>query len=177
MSINAAIIYGTETGNTEYIADLMKKEWNEDIDVHNVLNMDLAIFEQYELLILGIPSWYDGQLQDDWDEIFEDLETLNFKDKIIAIYGLGDQQDWGLYFVDALGALARKLLSQGAILIGEWPIEGYQFVESLGINDAGNFYGLALDEDWQSELSEERIKTWLTQVKTEFGHLQQLKVA
>jgi len=175
MEKKVGLIYGTETGNTEHIAGLIKKEWGEDsIDIHDVAGMELSVFEEYDLLILGVPSWYDGQVQDDWDEMLENLEGVDLKDRVIAIYGLGDQQDWGLYFIDAVGTLADKFTEEGAKLIGEWPVEGYDFIESQAINKEGNFYGLALDEDWQSELSDERIKTWIEQLKKELHALQQM---
>lgn len=175
MAKKIGLIYGTETGNTEYIAGLIQKEWGEDsVDIHDVAGMDLAIFEEYDFLILGVPSWYDGQVQDDWDEMLENLEDVDLKDRVIAIYGLGDQQDWGLYFIDAVGALADKFTTEGAKLIGEWPVEGYDFIESQAINTDGHFYGLALDEDWQSELSDERIKKWVAQLKKELNDLQQM---
>lgn len=178
MESNIGLIFGSETGNTEEIADKIKTEWGDDqIEIHNIFNMELSIFEQYEILILGIPSWYDGQLQGDWETIFLDLEDLNFKDRIVAVYGLGDQQDWGDYYCDAMGALAEKVAEQGAILIGEWPVEGYDYVESLAINEDGHFYGLALDEDCQPDLSEERIKIWVAQLKNEIKALQILDAA
>jgi flavodoxin I len=33
----------------------------------------------------------------------------------------------------------------------------------------GKFVGLALDEDNQSELTNQRIKIWVSQLKAEFG--------
>jgi flavodoxin I len=178
MEKNVGIIYGTETGNTEHIAGLIKQEWGpEQVEVHNVAGMELAIFEKFDILILGVPSWYDGQVQDDWDEMLEDLSSVDLKDRAVALYGLGDQQDWGLYFIDAVGALADKVLEGGAKLIGEWPVEGYDFIESQAINKNGNFYGLAIDEDWQSELSEGRVKKWVMQLKKELQDLQILEVA
>lgn len=175
MSKKVGIIYGSETGNTEYIAGLIKKEWGEEaVKVHDVAEIELTVFEEYDLLILGVPSWYDGQVQDDWDEMLENLDGVDLKERVVAIYGLGDQQDWGLYFIDAVGALAETFTQQGAILIGEWSVDGYDFIESQAINKKGNFYGLALDEDWQSELSEERINKWIEQLKKE---LQQMEMA
>lgn len=178
MKRKTGLFYGSETGNTEYIAGLIEKAWGPDsIDVHNVFNSQISDFEQYDFLILGIPSWYDGQLQGDWDQIFEDLDRINFHNRIVAVYGLGDQQDWGDFYLDAMGTLAKKVIELGAMLIGRWPNEGYDFIASKAIGDTGDFYGLALDEDWQPELSEGRIKTWVSQLKRELNELQQATVA
>jgi flavodoxin I len=49
-----------------------------------------------------------------------------------------------------------------------WTTEGYEHTASKGEKN-GYFLGLALDEDNQSELTEERLNAWLTQVWEEFG--------
>ena len=51
--------------------------------------------------------------------------------------------------------------------MGKWPTEGYEFDESIALED-GKFLGLALDYDNQSSLSEERIKKWVHLIQSEF---------
>jgi flavodoxin I len=43
----------------------------------------------------------------------------------------------------------------------------WDFSETKTVNN-GKFVDLALDEDNQSELTEERIKKWISQLKVEF---------
>jgi flavodoxin I len=45
---------------------------------------------------------------------------------------------------------------------------GYDFNKSKALRD-DKFIGLALDEDNQSDLTDSRIKQWVTQLKKEFG--------
>ena len=71
-------------------------------------------------------------------------------------------------FVDAMGALARKALACGATMAGKWPAFGYHFEKSQGLAEADYFYGLALDEDQQSELTAERVSVWINQLSAEF---------
>ncbi len=52
--------------------------------------------------------------------------------------------------------------------MGQWPTEGYDFDASKAVKN-GQFVGLALDEDNQSELTESRITTWVAQLKIAFG--------
>jgi flavodoxin I len=52
--------------------------------------------------------------------------------------------------------------------VGFWPTDGYEHEASLAVKN-GKFVGLALDEDNQAELTEERIQKWVTQIKAEFG--------
>ena len=58
----------------------------------------------------------------------------------------------------------------GVKIIGEWPIEGYRFTDSDGY-DGKMFFGLALDEDRQPELTEDRAKKWTDILKKEAGLL------
>ncbi len=45
--------------------------------------------------------------------IWETLPTLDLKDKLVAMYGMGDQIDYGEWFLDALGMLYHHLLPSG----------------------------------------------------------------
>lgn len=70
-----------------------------------------------------------------------------------------------------MGMLHDKLLPTGVNVIGYWPNdENYQFTASKALTDDGEFFvGLALDEDSQYELSDERITTWCGQIMTEYA--------
>jgi len=66
--------------------------------------------------------------------------------------------------VNGLGLLYEKFEALGASFIGFWPTEGYEFTVSLGELN-GEFVGLVLDQDNQSDLTPERLETWLADVK------------
>lgn len=175
-----AVIYGSDTGNTKHIAHLIQSGFGKDlVDIYDVASIDVDIFSQYSIFIFGIPTWYDGELQSDWELMVKKMNAVCLKQRIVAVFGLGDQENWGRYFVDAMGALARKALACGATLAGKWPAFGYHFEESQGLVDSGYFYGLALDEDQQPELTAERISAWINQLSAEFvnsdTHLSSIK--
>lgn len=46
--------------------------------------------------------------------------------------------------------------------------DGYDFNESKAVVD-GKFLGLAIDEDNQSDMTELRVKSWVSQLKKEFS--------
>ena len=54
--------------------------------------------EQYDVLILGIPTWDFGEIQEDWEAVWDQLDDLNLEGKIVALYGLGDQLGYGEWF-------------------------------------------------------------------------------
>ncbi|PPC92239.1 MAG: flavodoxin [Methylobacter sp.] len=164
-----AIIYGSDTGNTEHVAHLIQSGFGKDIvDLYDVASIDVDIFSQYSVFIFGIPTWYDGQLQSDWELMLKKMNTVHLNQRIVAVFGLGDQENWSRYFVDAMGWLAKKALACGATLVGRWPASGYDFEQSQGLVEADYFYGLALDEDQQPELTAERVSAWINQLSAEF---------
>lgn len=67
-----------------------------------------------------------------------------------------------------MGILEEKISELGGTTVGHWSTEGYEHEASKAIKN-GKFVGLALDEDNQSEKTEERVKAWVQQLKTEFG--------
>tara|TARA_Y100001947_G_scaffold23830_1_gene17510 strand:- start:1910 stop:2431 length:522 start_codon:yes stop_codon:yes gene_type:complete len=164
----AALIYGSDTGSTEYISEIIAEKLAlENLDFKDVVTMKPPDFAEYDIMIMGIPTWYIGELQTDWDDFFEEFKTIDFTGKKVAFYGLGDQYGYPDNFQDGLGILAEVVLDNGGELYGYWPNEGYDFNESLGVAPNGMFYGLALDEDNQRDESNDRIEKWVNQIKEE----------
>lgn len=166
-----ALIYGTDTNNTEEVGHKIAKQWHElgeTVDIFNIKDIELQQLEDYSMLILGIPTWDFGGIQSDWEDIGDSLAELSLDDTVIALYGLGDQFGYGDYFIDAVGWLYEKLQPTNATFIGQWPTEGYDFEASRAcIHDKEHFVGLAIDEDQQFELTDQRIEQWVIQLYAE----------
>jgi len=136
---------------------------------------DSETFTNYEYLILGTPTLGEGLLpgtsadceNESWEEFLPKIEDQNFSGKTIALYGLGDQVGYAHEFVDALMELYDFFSERGAKIVGSWPNEGYEFEHSEALVD-GNFVGLALDLDNQSNLTEDRLKGWLASIAGDF---------
>ena len=60
-----------------------------------------------------------------------------------------------------------EIKNKGCKIIGFTNTNGYEYDESPSIIN-GQFVGLALDEDNQAELTEERANNWLRQIQQEF---------
>ncbi len=164
------LFYGTQTGKTETAAEMIQKEFGgEDVvDLKDIGNASPEDLEAYDYLIIGCPTWNIGELQSDWEGIYDDLDEVNFKGKKVAYFGTGDQMGYADNFQDAIGLLEEKITQLGGTTVGYWPTDGYEFNESKAVKN-GKFVGLALDEDNQPELTGTRIKTWVSQVKAAFG--------
>ncbi|MEM1172546.1 MAG: flavodoxin FldA [Cyanobacteria bacterium P01_H01_bin.35] len=165
------LFVGSTTGKTEEAAETIQKELGGDgvVTIHNMSEVNAGDFDGYQNLIVACPTWNIGELQSDWEGFFEELDNIDFKGKKVAYFGTGDQIGYGDNFQDAMGMLEEKISSLGGTTVGGgWPTDGYEFSESKAVKD-GKFVGLALDEDNQAELTEERIKKWVAQLKTDFG--------
>jgi flavodoxin I len=160
------LFYDTDTGNTRKVAKMIRKKFDEDdIELKNITKLELADFEKYSAFILGTPTLGEGELPENWDAFLPSLDGMDFSGKTIALFGLGDQEEYGHEFVDGLGILYEKFESLGASFIGFWPREGYEYEISRGELDDDQFVGLVLDQDNQSDLTAERVETWITQIK------------
>lgn len=165
------LFYGSTTCYTEMAAEKMRAIIGEElVDIRNVKETPLAEMADYDFLILGISTWDFGEIQEDWNEIWDQIDGVSLTGKTVALFGLGDQEGYGEWYLDAMGMLHDELKKTGANLIGYWPNdESYEFEASKALTEDGSqFVGLALDEDSQYELSDERIATWIEQVLVEY---------
>jgi flavodoxin I len=160
------LFYGAGIATAAVIAKIQEAFGDSQVDLIPVETARGVDFEAYDNLIMGVSTWFDGELPAHWDEIVPELNTLNLLKKKVAIFGLGDQQNYPDNFVDAIGLLAKVVEAKGAELIGQTSSEGYQFQQSRAIRD-NNFLGLALDVDNQSDKTDERIRNWVEQLKRE----------
>jgi len=159
------IIWGSDSGDTEDVVDYIIKKINHyDVESINVGSAKTNDFLRFDLVILGISTWYDGDLQSDWERFYPAFQEINFDKNKIAIFGLGDQYGYEDYFVDGIGILAKVVLKNNGEIIGYWSTEGYEFEESKALYNKDLFYGLALDEGNQYELTKDRINSWLNSI-------------
>ncbi|EGM78648.1 flavodoxin, long chain [Rheinheimera sp. A13L] len=170
------LFYGSTTCYTEIVAEKIQVLLSADpslpdgssVTLHNIKDQPLAMMADYDLLILGISTWDFGELQEDWEAHWDDIAEVDLSGKIVAIYGMGDQLGYAEWFQDAVGMLHQAIAQQDCIRIGFWPVEGYDFIASKAVTEDGEwFYGLALDEENQYDLTDQRLNQWLTQLMNE----------
>ena len=163
------LIYSFNSRMTAVVADKIFNEIGEDkVEKVNVENINEEIFLSYDSLIVGVPTWFDGELPNYWDEFVPALEEMDLKGKTIAIFGNGNQRDYSENFVDGIGILGDLLVSRGAKIIGETSVKGYKFEFSKAVKK-GKFIGLAIDQDTQAKLTEKRVKDWVKVILKEFN--------
>ena len=164
------LFYGSTTGKTADAAEQMQTALGGDavVDLHDISEKSAADLADYDYLIIGCPTWNIGDLQDDWDAILDDLDDVDFNGKTVAYFGTGDQVGYADNFQDAMGILEEKIAELGGKTVGYWSADGYDHTDSKAIRD-GKCCGLALDDDNESDKTEERISTWCGQIKSAMG--------
>jgi len=167
-----AIYYGTNEGATELAAEKIGKTLQEAagsaVEVKNIGSEELFDLELWDKLIIGCPTYNIGELQDDWFLAYDNMDALELNGRQVALFGLGDQFGYPDSFQDAVGIIGRKVRDCGAELVGFTDPAGFEFSTSAAMED-GKLMGLALDNDNQADMSDDRIVAWVAQIVKEFG--------
>ena len=162
------LFYSHSTVKTAQIArNLLQYLTDEEGEAEIRAEVWVDDFIKFNYFILGIATWFDGELPVHWDEIIPKINTIKFRGKKVAIFGLGDQKNYPDNFVDGIGLLAKVFEEIGAQIVGYTSTEGYTYGHSVAERD-GQFCGLAIDFENQSRKSNERVKSWVEQLRREF---------
>jgi flavodoxin I len=166
---NIGIFYGgKDNGSTARIAKQIQQGFGEEIAaIHNVHSAKKETLLQHDFLIFGTAAWGIGEMHSDWENFIEEIVETDMGNRKIALFGLGDQVEYPESFVDGMGSIFCRLPEKDKI-VGFTSIRGYSYYFSTAEID-GKFVGLAIDEDSQHQLTEERIQKWVSQLKEEFG--------
>ncbi|MGR3365245.1 MAG: flavodoxin domain-containing protein [Maritimibacter harenae] len=146
-----SILYGTETGNAEMLAEDIQAELEGDHDVscENLSDVDPAALDPNRLYLLVCSTYGDGELPasaqpfaEAMDAAKPDLSAIHF-----AIFGLGDSE-YDETFNHGPKRLAELMLAHGATQIGErvaHDASGSDMAEDLAFPWAEEIVGQAED--------------------------------
>ena len=160
--MNTVLIYGSTYGTCTDISQRMVAILKE-VDLFEVSAFDFSTLKNYDKIILGTSTWGAGILQQEWEKNIESLKSVDLSGKKVAIFGTGDQEGYPETFAEAIKDLNDIVLGCGASVVGQWPIEGYEYESSRAVID-GKFVGLVIDEENQDELTDSRIEEWLLDI-------------
>ena len=159
------IFYGSSSGNTHHVVDLLHAILKDVVvSITNISEADPDDLESASALILGISTWGNGEPQADWARFLPKMAHMNLKGKKVALFGLGDAKGFSGLFVNALRTLYDTVRDCGADVIGQWPTRGYEFEYSAAIEN-GQFVGLVIDQENQSDLTVQRVGEWAALVR------------
>ncbi|HNX54691.1 MAG TPA: flavodoxin [Prolixibacteraceae bacterium] len=168
------LFFGPLKGSVNRVAEKVKAAFGEEnVELISVNDASATDLEKYSLIIFGISTvgketWDSNYSNTDWSKFFPNISKVDFSGKTVAIFGLGDHITYSSYFVNAMGVLAKELEKKGAKIVGQVDPAGYEFDDSEAIID-GKFIGLPIDEDFEPELTDERVANWVKSIKPAFG--------
>lgn len=169
--LNVGIYFGTETGNTQEVAEAIQEQLQgcNVTACKDIAEVPVAALLQHEVLLLGVSTWNIGDIQYNWEEKRDQIQSQNYSGIKVGIFGLGDAAGYPDTFVDGMGILWDCMKESGPELVGIWPSENYDFDESKGMHDDSHFLGLVIDEDGEAGMTSDRIKEWVAQLQAELG--------
>jgi flavodoxin I len=168
------LFFGPKKGSVHRVANKIQAALGEqNTEMISVNEASISDLEKYDRIIFGISTvgketWDSSYSNTDWSIFFPKISKVDFSGKTVAIFGLGDHITYSGYFVNAIGILAKELLKKGATLVGKVDPSGYEFDDSDAVID-GMFIGLPIDEDFEPELTNERVSNWVNSIKPAFG--------
>lgn len=116
----ATIIFGSTTGNTEIVADKIAENLAgyETQVVYVTDAKDDALVQGADLVIYGCSTMGLGELQEDFLPYYENRMTAALlKGKDVAVFGLGDKENYEDYFCWSADILSKKVKECGANLV------------------------------------------------------------
>ncbi|MDG3085045.1 flavodoxin [Vibrio hannami] len=172
------IFFGTDSGSTRKVAKQIYQKLGDELADKplNINRVEASAFDEYDYLIMGTPTYGEGLLPglssecqaESWEEFVPNFDDIDLSGKKVGLFGLGDQVNYPDEFVDGLGELYDCVVESGAEIVGSWPTDGYEFNESTAV-DEDSFVGLVIDKDNQASLSDDRVATWVEQIRSEMG--------
>jgi flavodoxin I len=139
-----SVVFGSTTGTTEAVAARIAAALG--ATAANIATADAAAFDA-DLLVLGIPTWGVGDLQDDWAAKLDEAKA-RFAGRKVAVFGLGDSIGFADTFCAAADALAAAAKEAGATLVGDV---------------------LRLDEANEADKTDGKVADWTSKIKAEAG--------
>lgn len=161
------IFYGTTSGMTQGIVDELEFYLkNHEYYVFNVKD-GIEDINNYSNLIFISPTYGVGELQKDWENVFNAFKKIDFKNKVIGIVSLGNQLAFGESFAESMRIIYDVVSENNGKIVGFTSPEGYLFKESKAVINE-KFVGLAIDEHNDSDITPERISNWINSIKKDF---------
>lgn len=161
------VFYGTTSGTTAGVVDELEFYLRkDDYEIHNVAD-GISSLSEYDNLILITPTYGVGELQADWENVYDEFCKIDFSGKVVGLIGLGNQYAFGESFVGGIKVLYDVVINNGGKVVGFTSTEGYHYEESEAVI-GDQFVGLAIDEGNQGDYTPEKIENWVTEIKPEF---------
>ena len=83
------LFYAMNAAKTSHIAEkIREKLGHKEVEMIMIEKAWQNDFQAYDNLIVGASTWFDGELPTYWDEMIPEIESLDLKDKKVALSDL-----------------------------------------------------------------------------------------
>ena len=119
--MKAMIIFGSTTGNTEAMSEIVSKSLTEngmDVTMQNVTNASVDDLKgENDLVLLGCPAYGDEEveLQEDFEEFYEQMSGVDLSGKKFAVFAPGDSSYE--HFCGSVDFLEEKIKALGGDIV------------------------------------------------------------
>ncbi|MDR1086297.1 MAG: flavodoxin [Deltaproteobacteria bacterium] len=120
---NVLIVYGSTTGNTEWVANQLSAQIKEAGHSVETTNAGKAkpdgLCSERDLVLFGCSTWGQDEieLQDDFIPLFQSFDKIGCSGIKAGVFGCGDE-DY-THFCGAVDAITDKLGTLGAKVVGD----------------------------------------------------------
>ncbi|MDR1606967.1 MAG: flavodoxin [Deltaproteobacteria bacterium] len=120
---NVLIVYGSTTGNTEWVANQLSAQFKEaghSVDASNVTKVTAdGLCSGRDLVLFGCSTWGQDEieLQEDFIPLFQSFDKIGASGVKTGVFGCGDE-DY-TFFCGAVDAISGKLNDLGSKLVGK----------------------------------------------------------
>lgn len=160
------IFYGTTTGTTKDIAEMIGSELNvAENDIHDVATTSPSTVGDYDVLLIGASTWGDGDLQADMATWLDGVGALDLRGKEVAIFGCGDDS-MSETFCNGVGEIYHRLHDAHPEFIAPFNNDGYEYSHSES-DVKGMIVGLCIDNINHPDETPSRVREWCAIVKSE----------
>lgn len=116
MGKNVNIVFASMTGNTEEIAGLVQKEFENnghDVNIYEAPEVGVSDFSDADILIVASYTYGQGDLPDEIQEFYDELEGASLSGKTYGVIGSGDTS-YGDNFGKVVDLFDKALSKAGA---------------------------------------------------------------
>ncbi len=158
-----AIIYTTISGSTKELAyDIADRLSIGRSHVFDLLEMDLAVLNSYETILLGSPTYGKGKAHYLWKEGLQDIQGLLSQRISIGLFVMGDMKNHRPTFGKGIFELYKGLDLEKVNLIGTIPRFTYKY-EFLDWEETW-LPGLIIDKHGKRDRNKVCLNTWIERI-------------
>ena len=126
----ALIIFGTTTGNTEALSELIQKALDEngmETEIKDVTDASISDLNgEQDLTLLGCPAYGDDEveLQEDFEDFYQNMAGLDLGGKKFAVFAPGDSSYEHFcgtvdFLEEEISGLGGKIVADGLKIDGD----------------------------------------------------------